>query len=560
LGKVAVIAHDGEAIQLNYYYITFFTANFAKSMYLESIRTSKSFDKRGDKDCHHRNVSGIAFLDPTKYGGQYYVQRTARYYDPSIESLKDLSQIHVRDWDRTWDDTGVIQYFRTDGREGETLPLCSNLVHVSPSGFEFFCPKDFWIKLHDHARYGDFPDGPTKPGNPYVYIHHKWRVVGKRAYYRIEIYDGRLMTDYSFEYFGPGGIPLTYLMAGDPINLRLAVFRGYVEIISDPTEVAYIIRVDETGSEVQRAKASYKAFFSRRYDEKAVMVTEEIFSSMCNRVRLMSHERLNSLQFAAPYGKIPKAEKTELITKAITDAKVLTINSIAFLRDLRHLKELVVPLLKLKKKPLNAKAWANLWLSYEYGIRLLIQDIHEIVTKLPKSDVKFNLTHVRAMSHRTLTDDVGREVDVHYHGKVILDPRVGPIVTILDKLRRLDLVVSRENLWDFIPYSFVVDWFIPIGETLSHLDLRTDIDLFGAKVAILSSKATRSLTTTVRPRGRNRLGGISEYPFQLILDLKVYNRWHEDPTISVPDLEFENGLNIRRGADGFALLVQKFKP
>jgi hypothetical protein len=143
---------------------------------------------------------------------------------------------------------------------------------------------------------------------------------------------------------------------------------------------------------------------------------------------------------------------------------------------------------------------------------------------------------------------------------VILDPRVGPIVTILDKLRRLDLVVSRENLWDFIPYSFVVDWFIPIGETLSHLDLRTDIDLFGAKVAILSSKATRSLTTTVRPRGRNRLGGISEYPFQLILDLKVYNRWHEDPTISVPDLEFENGLNIRRGADGFALLVQKFKP
>jgi hypothetical protein len=118
--------------------------------------------------------------------------------------------------------------------------------------------------------------------------------------------------------------------------------------------------------------------------------------------------------------------------------------------------------------------------------------------------------------------------------------------------------VSRENLWDFVPFSFVLDWFIPIGETLSKLDLRTDIDLFGAKVAILSSKATRSLTTTVRPRGADREGGISEYCIQLILDLKVYNRWHEDPTISIPTIEVGNGLNIRRGADGFALLVQKF--
>jgi hypothetical protein len=274
----------------------------------------------------------------------------------------------------------------------------------------------------------------------------------------------------------------------------------------------------------------------------------------------MSHERLNSLQFAAPYGKIPNADKTELISKAITDARVLTINSIAFLRDLSHLKELIVPLLKLKKKPLSAKAWASLWLSYEYGIRLLIQDIHELVTKLPKSDVKFNLTHVRAMSQRTLTDDVGREVDVHYHCKVILDPRVGPIVTILDRLRRLDLVVSRENLWDFIPFSFVLDWFIPIGETLSHLDLRTDIDLFGAKVAILSSKATRSLSTMVMSRGldRDHPGEICEYYIQLMLSLKVYNRWHEDPTISIPTVEVGNGLNVRRGADGFALLVQKF--
>jgi hypothetical protein len=412
--------------------------------------------------------------------------------------------------------------------------------------------------MEDHADYGNRSDGPTRHGDPYLYYHFIWRVVGRRAYYTVEVFDGTLLTDYTFVYPGPAGVPLYYYMCGNPVILKHSVEHGYVEITGPPGRVVSIDRVDEAGNIVQHATAGYNAFFARDYVDGAVLITEELFSAICNRVRLMSRERLNSLQFAAPYGKIPGAEKTELITKAIDDAKVLTINSIAFLRDLKHVKELVVPLLKLRKKPLSAKAWANLWLSYEYGIRLMIQDIHEIVTKLPKSDVKFGLTHVRSMSRRTLPDDNGRETEVTYHCKVLLDPKIGPIVTILDKLRRLDFVVSRENLWDFVPYSFVLDWFIPIGEALAHLDLRDDVDLFGARVAILSSKASRSLSTYVSTRGKNREGEPSGYNIQLALTFKVYNRWHEDPTISVQDIELGNGLNVRRGADGFALLVQKF--
>jgi hypothetical protein len=432
------------------------------------------------------------------------------------------------------------------------------MVRVTPTTFEFLGPKEFWVKFEDHADYGSWSDGPTRHGDPYIYYHLRWKVEGRRAYYMVEIFDGRQLTEYNFDYPGPGGVPLIYYMCGNPVILKHTVERGYVEIQGPPARVDSLIRVNEAGEVVQRATAGYNAFFARSYEVSTVPITEEVFSSLCNRVRLMSKERLNSLQFAAPYGKMPMAEKTELISKAIDDAKVLTINSIAFLRDLKHIKELIVPILKLKKKPLSAKAWANLWLSYEYGIRLMIQDIHEIVTKLPKSDVKFGLTHVRAVSQKTLPDDNGRETEVTYHCKVILDPKIGPIISILDKLRRLDLVVSRENLWDFVPYSFVLDWFIPIGKALAHLDLRDDLDLFGAKIAILSSKASRSLNTTVQARGVSREGGYDWYSIQLYLNLKVYNRWHEDPTISVQDIELGNGLNIRRGADGFALLVQKF--
>jgi hypothetical protein len=266
--------------------------------------------------------------------------------------------------------------------------------------------------------------------------------------------------------------------------------------------------------------------------------------------------RLRDLEETVPRDTMPMDLKTDILSQAVDDAKVLTINSIAFLRDLYHIKELIVPILRLKKKPLDIKSWANLWLTYDYGIRLLIQDIHEVVTNLPKSDVKFALTHVRATKHRTLRGGM-QSYDVEYHAKLLLDPQIGIINSTLDMLRRLDLILTRENLWDFVPYSFVVDWFFPIGEKLAQLDLQSDLVLFGAKTAILSSKArSDSLTFISRMPGDG-----DQYNWaNCSIDVSVYWRWHDKPSVSVLDTEFSNGLNLHRGANGMALLIQKIKP
>jgi hypothetical protein len=531
-------------VQLNYSYTSFFTADFAEVEELESIKTSKSFTKRGDKDCRHRSVNGIAFASSSDDFGNITARHTARGGDPAyvVIGLPSTGR-----WSRTVNDRGATEFIR----DSDHWSLWSNMVLCTANGFKFLGPKEFTVVISESYLSGDLEDGPNVPANPYIHIHMRWRVQGLRAYYTCEIFDATTLTDLSFTH----GF-LWYHRYGDPVTVEHAIYHGYVQIRASGGSVDALTR-HESGTDkvLQTVYPSGKAFFSTQSTAGSVPMTSELFSSIRNRVRLMSHTRLDSLQFAAPYGEIPGALKTKLISDAIEDAKVLTINSIAFLRDLRHVKELVVPLLKLKKRPLSAKAWANLWLSYEYGIRLLLQDIHEIVKKLPQAGVKFSLTHVRSAARRTLSDDEGRETEVLYHCKVILDPRIGPIVSLYDKLRRLDLVVSRENLWDFVPYSFVVDWFIPIGQALSHLDLRDDLSLFGAKVAIFSSKASRSLATKVAPEVEGR-----SYYVNLALNFTVYNRWHEEPTISVPDIDLSNGLNIRRGADGFALLVQKSKP
>jgi hypothetical protein len=170
--------------------------------------------------------------------------------------------------------------------------------------------------------------------------------------------------------------------------------------------------------------------------------------------------------------------------------------------------------------------------------------------------VKFSLTHVRAAEHGTAQGSI-QDYDVEYHAKLLMDPKIGNMCSILDKLRRLDLILSRENLWDFVPYSFVVDWFFPIGEKLAQMDLQSDLVLFGAKTAILSSKASvRDLHLSHRMKADD-----SQYNWASCeLSANVYWRWHDIPSISVLDVEFSNGLNLHRGANGMALVVQKIKP
>jgi len=45
-----------------------------------------------------------------------------------------------------------------------------------------------------------------------------------------------------------------------------------------------------------------------------------------------------------------------------------------------------------------------------------------------------------------------------------------PIAVVFNALESLGLNPSAANLWDLIPFSFVVDWFLPIGSVLSRLD------------------------------------------------------------------------------------------
>jgi hypothetical protein len=99
----------------------------------------------------------------------------------------------------------------------------------------------------------------------------------------------------------------------------------------------------------------------------------------------------------------------------------------------------------------------NAWLQYRYVYSTTLSDIEEAGRFLSKKD--------------TLTCRAGSVTDTgEMHVKVLLRPPGDD--NQVDILNKYGLAPDLYNLWDMVPYSFVVDWFVGIGDLLEQVTNR----------------------------------------------------------------------------------------
>ena len=128
--------------------------------------------------------------------------------------------------------------------------------------------------------------------------------------------------------------------------------------------------------------------------------------------------------------------------------------------------------------PTTSRRLANDFLAYRYGISPLVSDVAGLA-----QDTISLLTHgIRekrsARSTRLFTKVVG---DYLYSAEVTVkySAYFGVRDSLLDYLNRVGLTNPPAVVWELVPFSFVVDWFLPIGPFLSavtsldHLDIKT---------------------------------------------------------------------------------------
>lgn len=207
--------------------------------------------------------------------------------------------------------------------------------------------------------------------------------------------------------------------------------------------------------------------------------------------------------------------------------------------------------------PRNKKDLANDFLAYRYGVSPLVQDIYGIAQEISsRIDGTFRRVAsgrardiiVRDTGSSTSFDSSDAEITVKYSCSFGVDSE------LLSMLERLGLTNPANVAWELVPFSFVVDWLLPIGPFLQTLTTKDHLDV-------------KQIHRTVKVLQNRTIGGsiqIGDTPF-LVSDYAwtySHSTMHLERRVlsSLPDMPLpalKNPFSVGHAANFTALAIQR---
>lgn len=140
--------------------------------------------------------------------------------------------------------------------------------------------------------------------------------------------------------------------------------------------------------------------------------------------------------------------------------------------------------------------FAQRYLEYVYGFAPLMQDIYE-TSELMKSQAKAPLLmNGRAKASRSGSMPSSDYVNYHLEHteswdsitfnadtRVTLWAKLKEGYEFTRKLSQLGLVNPQSLVWELVPFSFVIDWALPIGPVLSAMNAPAGLDFVGGSIS-----------------------------------------------------------------------------
>lgn len=204
------------------------------------------------------------------------------------------------------------------------------------------------------------------------------------------------------------------------------------------------------------------------------------------------------------------------VVKALNGLRKGQIKGILDL-NARALKALV----RNKKVP---KRIANYWLSYWYGFKPLYSDavgLMEILTDLSKPAL---LIHGRGRADKqgqsmfigspvnnltdpafSITDTIKLEFECNLTGRLYLNGNA------IRALQRASLTDPLGLAWELIPFSFVIDWIVPVGETLAGYSAGHGLRFQGGHITSRYSRLAIGTTAPSHQKGAVALSYIEGF-------------------------------------------------
>lgn len=152
---------------------------------------------------------------------------------------------------------------------------------------------------------------------------------------------------------------------------------------------------------------------------------------------------------------------------------------------------------------------ATQWLALQYGWKPLLSDIYGIAEELAnrhmdrprtekiKASASESITNIEVIEGPGNTRTITSTISVSIRGG--FEITAGPE----QKLVKLGITNPALLAWELLPYSFIVDWFLPIGNYISTWDATW---FQSAKNGYLSTKVTKTEHTVVAFHGTTPTG------------------------------------------------------
>jgi hypothetical protein len=176
----------------------------------------------------------------------------------------------------------------------------------------------------------------------------------------------------------------------------------------------------------------------------------------------------------------------QLCYDAIASRNYFTGNMLALIGDFKNLYEDFdsqvgnindfAEALKAKDFRKALLAGDSQYLATKYGYKLTLGDTEDLLKALKQAieDKAFSLGQnwtVRAEDKLSYTNNQGMYFECAYSWTGQLTEPDNLLLSGIYRAMQWDYWPSLGNMWDFIPYSFCVDWLVAIGPLLENLDL-----------------------------------------------------------------------------------------
>lgn len=208
--------------------------------------------------------------------------------------------------------------------------------------------------------------------------------------------------------------------------------------------------------------------------------------------------------------------------------------------------------------------FSQLYLEFHFGWSPLVKDIHDGLTVL---DSPFKTFHVKSSASKSYPDPRGRvataedadfwyAVDTHgtYAQTIRLQAELVMTNPNLGMLQQFGVANPLSVAWELVPFSFVLDWFVNVGDYLGSITDFAGTELKGAQRTVFT-RYDGSYIHTTRPKDPKTNNFVTKSWDANNVYCYRYTGLGDGPVLR---LRAPKPWGIRRGLAAASLLMQRF--